>query len=143
MTKEEIANIKRIDTSLNVFRKKMIKVTETITSLTEDFNKKLEPLQVELKTYVDEIDFWQKPVIDRYGKTTEELLHESGEETASDTSTEEESEKVNVPDELEKALAAGKPISEQKQKTSIEEEPEDISSEENMLGLEEFPEEWN
>lgn len=147
MTKEEIANIKRIDTSLNVFRKRLSKIADDISKLTKEFNKKIEPLREELATCTSEIDFWQRPVIDRYGKTTEELLRESGEETATDISTEEESEKVeqsDEPDELEKALAAGTdPISEPE--VAIETESEtNIEEEESPKGLEvgDLPEEW-
>lgn len=90
MTKEEIANIKRIDTSLNVFRKKMEAVDVKIKKLTE-------PLIEEKKDLKAEIDFWERPVIERYGKTTTELLKEAGEETASDINSEEAKETVNEP----------------------------------------------
>lgn len=138
MTKEEIANIKRIDTSLNVFKKKISAINAKIKKLTE-------PLVEEQKNLKAEIDFWERPVIDRYGKTTEELLKEAGEETAEETSAEEEAEEVKAPETespaSEEEVTQFKPDPAVPVETSPSDDlPEEVES--SGLNYEEFPKEW-
>lgn len=135
MTKEEIANIKRIDTSLNVFKKKISAIDAKIKKLTE-------PLIEEQKNLKAEIDFWERPVIDRYGKTTEELLKEAGEETAEETSAEEEAEEVKAPEEnlTEEPEQENEPENTEGPEVSDELSNNELANE--GLNYQEFPKEW-
>lgn len=140
MTKEEIANIKRIDTSLNVFKKK-------IKALEEKKRKLLDPIITEMMALEEEINFWQKPVIERYGKTTEELLTEAGEQTAEEISTEEDKETIpsvneTSDDPLETALKEGKDVSTEETTGTNVSEPVSTDAS-NESGETEWPEEWN
>ena len=155
MTKEEIANIKRIDTSLNVFRKK-------IKALDEKKHKLVDPIITEMMALEEEINFWEKPVIERYGKHTWELLKEAGEQTAEETSAEEDEENISedkspIP---EAVLESNKSHEQDRYKTNPHVKPMEIetpaSPEECMppephteqnpsddLPMEGWPEEWN
>lgn len=138
MTKDEIANIKRIDTSLNVFKRK-------IKALEAKKDKLIAPIVEEQMNLKAEIDFWERPVIDRYGKTTEELLREIGEQTAEEE-TEEESketvpeEKAFIPDENVSAVSKDEIPAPTEEAASPEPEPAKLSED---LPDSEWPEEWN
>lgn len=138
MTKDEIANIKRIDTSLNVFKRK-------IKALEAKKDKLIAPITEEQTSLKAEIDFWERPVIDRYGKTTEELLKEIGEQTAEEE-TEEESretvpeEKAFIPDENVSHVSKDEIPASPEETASPEPEPAKLAE---GLPDSEWPEEWN
>ena len=141
MTKEEIANIKRIDTSLNVFRKK-------IKTLDEKKHKLVDPIITEIMALEEEINFWEKPVIERYGKHTWELLKEAGEQTAEETSSEEEEE--TIPEEKAEVASELEKIQEPVTVVKPEPEPESPTEGKQKVDTEpvddlpdtEWPEEW-
>lgn len=138
MTKDEIANIKRIDTSLNVFKRK-------IKALEAKKDKLIAPIVEEQMDLKAEIDFWERPVIDRYGKTTEELLREIGEKTAEEETDEESKEtvpeeKAFIPDENVSAVSKDEIPAPAEEIANPEPEPAKLSED---LPDSEWPEEWN
>ena len=117
-TKDEIANIKRINQTLDGFKKRIASAQAKIDVIEEEFRKKCEAKKKELVEEVNfctsEIDFWQAPVIARYNKTTDEILgelskDEEKEEKIVDNDVQQEVEEVPVEESVEVEAAEEEP----------------------------------